>query len=122
MIRRLALTISILAAAAAPALAQAAAHDSTECAAIMATLHTAIQAHIADGTLDSAAVANIHAVLMSAHHTELMGQTNSAAADSVHATLRAMLMGPNAHIQLDSATHAQMAIAVHGALMCTGKM
>jgi hypothetical protein len=138
MIRRLALTIAILAAAAAPGLSQsptlalAAAktvqqattptRDSTDCASIMATIHTAIQAHIADGTLDSTAVANLHAALMSAHHAGMMGQDNSAAADSVHAALRAAFMGPNATMQIDSTTHAQMAAAIHGALMCAGKM
>jgi hypothetical protein len=138
MIRRLALSFAILAAAAAPGLSQSPipartiantaqhatipARDTTDCATIMANIHSAIQAHIADGTLDSTAVANLHAALISAHHSGMMGQGNDAAADSVHAALRAVFMGPNSNIQLDSTAHAHMAAALHGALMCTGKM
>ena len=158
MIRRLARTIAVLSIAGSPLLAQASmhaaavanhaqpavqsAHDSTDCAAIFATLHSAIQAKVADGTLDSASLATLHAALMSAH-SGMMTLGNDVGADSLHATLHAMLMDPNSHIQLDSATHAAlfalvhgaagampadssahaaMAAAMHGTLICTGKM
>jgi hypothetical protein len=138
MIRRLALSFAILAAAAVPGLSQSStpamtvaktaqhattpARDSIDCPAIMANIHAAIQAHIADGTLDSTAVANLHAALMAAHNAGTMGGANSAAADSVHAALRAAFMGPNSNMQLDSTAHAHIAAAIHGAIMCAGKM
>ena len=120
MIRRAAATLACLAVLATPAFAQAA-NDSTDCAAVHATLHTMLQAHIADGMLDSASLAVIHTALMSAYESGTMPQMTAGAADSVHVVLHALMMGAHGNMPVDSTTHAAMLKLMHSAATCTAK-